>query len=58
MLTWEDTDSKFLRDQRDFLRREIVRRANSSSYHDQFMREVYQCALNELEEKMEADSGG
>lgn len=57
MLTWEDTDSKFLQDQRDFLRQEIVRRTNSSSYHDQFMREVYQCALKELEEKMGTDKG-
>ncbi len=55
MLTWEKQDRQYLLNQREFLRSEIARRSQSSSYHDQFIREVYQCALKELEDQLFTD---
>lgn len=55
MLTWEKQDKTYLLNQREFLRSEIARRSQSSSYHDQFIREVYQCALKELEDQLFTD---
>jgi len=46
---------KFLLDRRDSILTEIERRSGSSAYQDQFIREVFECALKELDDQLKLD---